>query len=68
MASTELPNIADLDSEQLLELRAIIDARLEEIRGTLIQQAERLGLVVSNGQPKKRRGRRPKDQQAVQEE
>jgi hypothetical protein len=68
MTTPDLPTIDNLDSEQLLELRAAIDARLEAIRGELIKHAERLGMVVSNGQPKKRRGRKPKDQDAVREE
>jgi hypothetical protein len=56
----DLPNISELDSEQLLALRTAIDARLEEIRGELIAQAQRLGLAVSDGKEKKRRGRKPK--------
>jgi hypothetical protein len=64
----DLPTIGNLNSEQLLALRAAIDARLEAIRLDLVQQAERLGMVVTNGQPKKRRGRKPKDQDAVREE
>jgi hypothetical protein len=58
----DLPDIADLSSEQLLALRASIDARLQEIKSELIAQAERLGLAVTNGAEKKRRGRKPKDQ------
>jgi hypothetical protein len=54
----DLPNLSELDSEQLLALRSAVDARLQEIRAELIAQAERLGLAVTNG--KKRRGRKPK--------
>jgi hypothetical protein len=56
----DLPDIQDLNSEQLLALRTSIDARLNEIKGELIAQAERLGLAVTNGTEKKRRGRKPK--------
>jgi hypothetical protein len=56
----DLPNIDELDSERLLALRSAIDARLEAIRAELIAQAERLGLAVSDGKEKKRRGRKPK--------
>jgi hypothetical protein len=54
----DLPDISELDSEQLLALRGAIDARLAEIRAELVAEAERLGLAVTNG--KKRRGRKPK--------
>jgi len=68
MTPSQLPSIADLNSEQLIELRAAIDARIEEMRGALIEQAQRLGLAVSDGKEKKRRGRRPKDQPASPQE
>jgi len=68
MTTSQLPNISGLDSEQLLALRAAIDARIEEMRGALIEQAQRLGLAVSDGKEKKRRGRRPKDQDVAREE
>ena len=57
-----LPDISDLNSEQLLALRASIDARLDEMKRELTAQAERLGLAVTNGKEKKRRGRKPKDE------
>jgi hypothetical protein len=60
----DLPDIAELDSERLLALRASIDARLDEMKGELIAQAERLGLAVTNSKQKKRRGRKPKDEAA----
>lgn len=63
MTAPDPPTIDNLDSEQLLELRAAIDARLQTIRSDLIQQAERLGLAVTDGQPK-RRGRKPRQQTA----
>lgn len=60
----DLPDISRLDSEQLLSLRGEIDGRLEAIRAELIAQAQRLGLAVTNGKEKKRRGRKPKDEAA----
>jgi hypothetical protein len=54
-----LPDISKLGTEELLALREAIDARLEDVRSAFIDQAQRLGLVVSNGK-KKRRGRAPK--------
>ena len=68
MTTPDLPNISELDSEQLLALRSAIDGRLGEIRGQLIAQAQRLGLAVSDGKEKKRRGRKPKVQETVSEE
>jgi hypothetical protein len=65
--ASDRPDISELDSEQLLVLRSEIDARLEAIRTELIAQAQRLGLAVSNGNEKKRRGR-PKKQDAIKEE
>jgi hypothetical protein len=61
---SDLPDISELDSEQLLTLRASVDARLSEMKTELIAQAERLGLAVTNGKEKKRSGRKPKDQPA----
>jgi len=61
MTTPDLPNISDLDSKQLLALREVVNVRLEEMRSTLVEQAQRLGLTVTNGE-KKRRGRRPKDE------
>lgn len=63
-----LPSISNLSAEELVVLRAAIDARIEEMRGALIEQAQRLGLAVSDAQPKKRRGRRPKAPDIPQEE
>jgi hypothetical protein len=57
----DLPDISKLTSEQLLALRAAIDVRVDTMKGELIAQAERLGLAVTNGKEKKRRGRKPKD-------
>jgi len=67
MTNHDLPTIDNLDSEQLLKLRAAIDARLQEIRADLIEQAQRLGLAVSDGAPNKRRGR-PRKEDVVSEE
>lgn len=63
MTTPSLPNLSELDSEQLLALRAAVDTRLQEIRVELVAQAERLGLAVSDGKEKKRRGRKPKREQ-----
>jgi hypothetical protein len=60
--TSDWPNISALDSEQLLALREAIDARLEELRSDLVEQARRLGLSVSDRKEKKRRGRKPKDE------
>lgn len=53
------PDLPD-DLDELLALRARIDARLQEKRNALLEQAERVEGVISNG-TKKRRGRKPKD-------
>ena len=53
----DLPNITELDTEQLLSLRGAIDARLAEIRSELIAEAERLGAAMGNGAEKRRRKR-----------
>lgn len=55
MSPSDVPNISDLDSEQLLALRAAIDVRLDEVRNTLTEQAQCLGLVVTNGKAKRKR-------------
>jgi hypothetical protein len=56
-----LPDISNLKLDELLELRASIDRRLEEKRNALLAEAERVEGVIANG-AKKRRGRKPKDQ------
>lgn len=63
MTTPDMPNLSELDSEQLLALRQAVDARLEEVRAELVAQAERLGLAVNGGKAK-RRGRKPKDEAA----
>jgi len=55
MTTNDLPEIAELTAEQLIELRNRIDQRLETVRADFIDQATALGLVVTNG---KKRGRR----------
>ena len=65
MPKSDLPNICDLDSEQLLSLRNAVDVRLEEIRTTFIEQAQRLGLVVTNGDSKRKR--KPRAQREEQQ-
>ena len=67
MTTPELPNISEMDSEQLLALHQSVDARLEEIRSELMAQAERLGLAV-NGAKTKRRGRKPKREQEADDD
>jgi len=59
--TNDLPEIAHLGLDELLALRAAVDARLEEERNALLQQAERVDGVIRNG-AKKRRGRKPKDE------
>jgi hypothetical protein len=56
-----LPDISEYDLDELLALRAAIDARLEEKRNALLAEAERVEGVIANG-AKKRRGRKPKDE------
>ena len=58
-----LPDISNLNLDELLELRAAIDGRLEEQRNALLEQAQRVDGVINNA-TKKRRGRKPKDQAA----
>jgi hypothetical protein len=67
MMTTDLPDISELNTEELLALRETIDGRLEEMKGELIAQAERLGLAVTNGAEKKRRGRKPKAEEEMTE-
>jgi hypothetical protein len=57
-----LPDITKLKLDELLELRAMIDVRLEDERNALLAKAERVDGVIGNG--KKRRGRKPKDEAA----
>lgn len=64
MSTPDIANYSNLNLDELLAHRAAIDARIEEMRGSLIEQAQRLGLAVSDGKEKKRRGRRPKTQEA----
>jgi hypothetical protein len=59
----DLPDISQLGLDELLALRAAIDARLEEKRNALLAEAQRVDGVIANG-AKKRRGRRPKDDAA----
>jgi len=68
MNNPDVPNYSDLNLDQLLAHRAAIDARIEEMKGTVVAQAQRLGLAVSDGQPKKGRGRRPKNEVGTVEE
>jgi hypothetical protein len=42
-ANDFLPDISNLKLDELLELRAAIDTRLEEKRKALLDQAERVG-------------------------
>ena len=58
-----LPDISNLNLDELLALRAAIDGRLEEKRNALLEQAQRVDGVINNA-TKKRRGRKPKDQAA----
>jgi hypothetical protein len=56
-----LPDISHLKLDELLDLRATIDARLESERNALLEQAERVNGVITKG-TKKRRARKPKDE------
>ena len=56
-----LPEISNLTLDELLALRAAVDAQLEEKRNALLAQAERVDGVIRNG-VKKRRGRKPKNE------
>lgn len=65
MSTPDLPDISHLDGQQLLALRGAVDTKLEEIRMTFIEDAQRLGLVVANGKskrPRKPRGQREEDE------
>lgn len=58
MTATEvLPD----DLDELLALRTRIDAKLQEKRNALLEQAERVNGVIANGN-NKRRGRKPKNE------
>jgi hypothetical protein len=57
MTTASIPEIADLNDEQLLTLRTAIDLKLDEIRADYIQRCAALGLTCSNGEGKKRKPR-----------
>ncbi len=59
--SDAVKELSRLELDELLALRAAIDARLEAKRKDLLEQAERVGNVIANGS-KKRRGRKSEEQ------
>jgi len=54
MAVPEI-QLDQLTAEQLLNLRQQIDEKLDAVRASFVDQAERLGLVVTNGAGKRKR-------------
>lgn len=50
-------SLEQMSTDQLMGLRQRIDERLETVRATFIDQAATLGLVVTNGDGKKRKRR-----------
>ena len=63
MTISDIP-IDQLNTEQLLALRRRIDERLDVLRSAFIDQAAVLGLVVTNGDGKKRKPRANAHKQA----
>jgi hypothetical protein len=55
MTTTDIPDIKNLAADQLLALRANIDAKLDEVRTAYIQQCEALGLKCTDANGKKPR-------------
>ena len=62
--TTNIPEIADLTPEQLLSLRKTIDARLDAIKATYIEQCAAVGLTCTDGNGKPRKPRASKQESA----
>ncbi|MFN0217365.1 MAG: hypothetical protein ACKVP4_00980 [Hyphomicrobium sp.] len=53
MTTPDIPEITHLSAEQLLTLRNGIDERLDAVRAAFVDQANALGLTVTNAAGKK---------------
>jgi hypothetical protein len=49
-----LPDITQLSTEQVIELRAALDERLEQERQRIKQQAEAIDKAINGGRPRKK--------------